>query len=156
VRNSNRKPQITAFENALKHVCQKLAIELVRDGEGATKLIEVIAEGTQTDRDAKLAARAIAVSPLVKTAMFGEDPNWGRILSAAGASGADFNPEKAAVILNGRPVYKNGKVCNPHAKLLKGNTILIHTILGAGNGFARVWTCDFSYEYIKINAEYTT
>src|SRR4029079_9461115 len=100
---------VKAFAAALDEVCQSLAYQIAADGEGATKVVTITVRQAKTDKDAKLMARAIANSPLVKCAMNGNDPNWGRIVSAAGLAGAAFNPEKATLTLQGTTVFKNGQ-----------------------------------------------
>jgi len=149
-----------AFAAGLVQVCQSLARELVRDGEGATKLIEVRVTGARTEAEARQAAHAIANSPLVKTAFFGNDPNWGRIVMAAGKSGADLAPERLRLAIAGVPVVRDGEplpfdrdavraaMCRPETDL--------ELDLGVGQASATVWTCDLTYDYVRINAEYTT
>ena len=130
------------------------------DGEGATKFLEVNVVGAATWADAKTAAMAIAKSPLVKTAFFGEDPNWGRIVCAAGYSGAEMVADKVNLEIGGIRLVENGMNCNVPAEAL-APTMSQHDIsmtidLAAGSEKATVWTCDFSYEYVKINGEYHT
>ena len=133
---------------------------IAHDGEGATKFLEVNVTGAATWEDAKTAAMAIAKSPLVKTAFFGEDPNWGRIVCAAGYSGAAMEADKVNLSIGGIRLVENGMNCNVPAEKL-APTMAEHDIsmsidLGAGEESATVWTCDFSYEYVKINGEYHT
>ncbi|MDD2324849.1 MAG: bifunctional glutamate N-acetyltransferase/amino-acid acetyltransferase ArgJ [Alphaproteobacteria bacterium] len=148
-----------AFEAALAHVCTYLAKEIARDGEGATKFVEIVVRGSA---DPMKVAKTIANSPLVKTAIFGNDPNWGRILAAAGRSGVAFDPTLATVMLAGETVFANGQptAFDPAAlsATMKGLTELtIRVDLGdGGEEEASVWTCDFSYDYVKINADYHT
>lgn len=146
------------FRNNLEYVCKYLSKQIARDGEGATKLIEVVIEGAGTQDDAYKAAAAIAKSPLVKTAMFGEDANWGRIINAVGYSGAEFNPEYTDIYISDLPVCKNGCAVDfdeAAAKaLLKKNEIRLLVRLNKGVYSDHVWTCDFSYDYVKINASY--
>ena len=130
------------------------------DGEGATKFLEVNVVGAASFADAKLAAMTIAKSPLVKTAFFGKDPNWGRIACAAGYSGAALDPEKLNLDIGKIRLVENGLNKNVDLKLL-APTMAEHAIsmtvdLGVGSSKATVWTCDFSYEYVKINGEYHT
>jgi len=149
-----------AFQQALDKVCVYLAKEAARDGEGATKLIEVRVSGAVTPREAQIAARTIAGSSLVKTAVYGADPNWGRILAAAGRSGANMEEGKVELHLGETSVVKDGipvkfdkeSVVN----YLKGNEINIRLNLHLGRGEATAWGCDMTEEYVKINAEYTT
>jgi glutamate N-acetyltransferase/amino-acid N-acetyltransferase len=146
------------FEAELYQLLKKLAIGIVRDGEGATKLIEVIVEGAVSDQDAVKAARTIALSPLVKTAMHGEDANWGRIIAAVGYSGIEFDPAKFEIFINNIQILqKNYIVTLPNAvanQTLKGTNIQLKVKLNAGDGSANCWTCDFSEDYVKINGSY--
>ena len=146
---------------ALRAVCEPLAIGIVRGGEGATKLITIRVTGGRSDADAKRTARAIANSPLVKTAVHGGDPNWGRLVAVAGRSGAAFSLDRAAVRIGPVELFSHG---SPHderapdaADYLGGTDIEIEVDLGTGgSGRARMWTCDLSAEYVRINAEYRT
>jgi len=153
-------PEFVSFLNCLGKVMKKLSIDIVRDGEGATKLVEITVEGALTDRDADKAARTVALSPLVKTAIHGEDTNWGRIIAAVGYSGIEFDPSEFEIIINGSPVLKkNYEVVLPAEeanKLLEPREIKILLKLNCGAGTATCWTCDFSEEYIKINGSYRT
>lgn len=149
------------FIGALTDVCGFLAREIVRGGEGATKLVTVNVTGAATHDDAWLAARTICNSPLVKTAIHGGDPNWGRLVAAAGRSGAAFNIDTTSVSIGDVHLFVKGV---PHDDLaprasdvLMEKTITITVDLGlGGNHAATMWTCDFSAEYVKINAEYRT
>lgn len=149
-----------AFVAALSEVCITLAKKVARDGEGATKLVEVRVTGAPSDADAKKVGRTIAESPLVKTALFGNDPNWGRLMMAAGRAGVPFDPDNASATLAGIEVFKNGVPAafdkTAASEAMKTEEVLVTVDLGAGNGKATFYTCDFSYEYVKINAEYTT
>jgi glutamate N-acetyltransferase/amino-acid N-acetyltransferase len=145
----------------LLHVAGHLAREIVRGGEGATKLVTVRVTGAATQADAWLAARTIANSPLVKTAIHGGDPNWGRLIAAAGRSGAAFNLDGASVSVGDVQVFVNG---TPHderseqaAAIMQASELTVVVDLGVrGLHTATMWTCDFSAEYVKINAEYRT
>jgi glutamate N-acetyltransferase/amino-acid N-acetyltransferase len=147
--------------HALKAACEPLAIGIVRGGEGATKLITVRVTGGESDADAKLTARAIANSLLVKTAIHGGDPNWGRLVAVAGRSGSQFCLDRAVVRIGGIELFSGGA---PHderspaaAEYLAGREIDVTVDLGTGgNGRSRMWTCDLSAEYVRINAEYRT
>jgi glutamate N-acetyltransferase / amino-acid N-acetyltransferase len=147
--------------DALRQVCEPLAIGIVRGGEGATKLVTVRVTGGASNVDARRAARAIANSPLVKTAIHGGDPNWGRLVAVAGRSGAEFVPDAAAVRIGPVELFSGGA---PHderspeaAAYLKGTDIEVEVDLGTGgSGCWRMWTCDLSAEYVRINAEYRT
>ena len=148
------------FENAVRMVAEHLARSIVYDGEGVSKFVSVEVSGAANDRDAELAARAIANSPLCKTAWFGCDPNWGRILAAAGYSGASFLPENVSVYFDEMPVVRGGlDAGTPEselAELMKHREFSIKVDLGEGNGACTIWTGDFTYEYVKINADYHT
>jgi glutamate N-acetyltransferase/amino-acid N-acetyltransferase len=149
------------LQEALQTVCETLAKKIARDGEGATKLVEVRVGGASNPEDAKFVAQSIANSPLVKTALFGNDPNWGRILMAAGKAGVPFDPHAVSVGIGPHCVFRNGMPTDADLGLvsesMKSEEVVIEVNLGlAPGGSAIVWTCDFSYDYVKINAEYTT
>jgi glutamate N-acetyltransferase/amino-acid N-acetyltransferase len=149
------------FAGALGELSQELARAIARDGEGATKLVTVRVSGAKTAEDATRAARRIANSMLVKTALFGGDPNWGRILQTAGAARVAIALERAVVTLGGVPVFRNGSPTGDAARRRAGRALAKKEVevaldLGAGRHAATVWTCDLSYDYVKINAEYTT
>lgn len=148
------------FVGALRATCTYLAQQVVRDGEGATKFLEITVKGAVNFDDAKTAAMAIAKSPLVKTAFFGQDPNWGRIFCAAGYSGAKLDPDKTSLTIGGLIIAADGVGAKPDAKALQtvmaAKDIKVEVDLGVGSSEATVWTCDFSYEYVKINADYST
>jgi len=157
---SGVQPSELEFETALGEVAISLAKQIARDGEGATKLIEVVVKGSE---DPKSIARTIANSPLVKTAMFGCDPNWGRVLMAAGRAGVPFDPGKALLTLTAADedhvLFANGAPAPFDPKrvssALKGDYVRIELDLGAGEE-ATIYTCDFGYGYVRINAEYHT
>jgi glutamate N-acetyltransferase/amino-acid N-acetyltransferase len=149
-----------AFVGGLRAVCLELALGIVRGGEGATKLVTVNVTGAASLDDARRAAKAIANSLLVKTAIHGGDPNWGRLIAVAGRANVAFELSRAMVVIGSTLLFKNGQ---PHdeaapeaADYLKGRDILISVDLGAGSMSATVWTCDLSAEYVRINAEYRT
>ncbi len=146
------------FVKALDFVCTTLAKKIAKDGEGATKLIEINVEGANSPEDAHKLVNAIAKSPLVKTAIFGEDANWGRIVTAAGYSGAQFDPNLIDVYLCGVLVCRNGSVADYSEeslkKLMAQNEISIKVNLKKGSFKDRIWTCDFSCDYVKINGSY--
>jgi glutamate N-acetyltransferase/amino-acid N-acetyltransferase len=149
-----------AFLEGLTAVCTALAQAVVRDGEGATRFVTIRVSGARSNADAKLAAMTIAKSPLVKTALFGADPNWGRVLCAIGYSGADIDPNRVLLHFGGMKVLEHGlplpfDEAGAHA-ILDVPEVLIDAELGLGDGTATVWTCDFSYEYVRVNAEYRT
>jgi glutamate N-acetyltransferase/amino-acid N-acetyltransferase len=150
-----------ALFEGFRQVAHELAIGIVRGGEGATKLAAITVTGAATDADAWTAARAIANSPLVKTAVHGADPNWGRLVAAAGRSGARFVLDRARVRIGGLVLFEDGQPFDERAPAaadyLKGDTLEIEVDLGAGGTHtATVWTCDLTAEYVKINAEYRT
>ncbi|HEX9495024.1 MAG TPA: bifunctional glutamate N-acetyltransferase/amino-acid acetyltransferase ArgJ [Candidatus Limnocylindria bacterium] len=148
------------FLDALTAVCLDLARAIVADGEGVTKVFEVRVIGADSDADARAAARTITTSNLVKTAIHGADPNWGRILAAAGRSGAKVDAAKASIRIGGTAVYEHGAPRPFDAAavraLLERAEIQIELDLGLGEGSARAWGSDLSAEYVRINAEYTT
>lgn len=148
------------FQRALEELCIRLAQRIARDGEGATKLVEIEVRGAPTFTQARKMAKTIAESPLVKTALFGNDPNWGRILAAMGRSGVDFDPDRAQIALQGTLVYAEGKPALYDAQhlheQLKTERVTIMVDLQGGTEHATVWTCDLSYDYVRINAEYHT
>ena len=150
-----------AFVLGLDSVCSWLAREIVRGGEGATKLATVTVTGAASDQEAQQAARLIANSPLVKTALHGEDPNWGRIVAVAGRSGVDFDQAKTEVRIGSTTLFANATVMAEQepaaAAHLAGDEVELSIDLGTGgSGTARMWTCDFSPEYVHINADYRT
>jgi glutamate N-acetyltransferase/amino-acid N-acetyltransferase len=149
-----------AFAAGLTAVCRELALGIVRGGEGATKLVTVHVTGAAASDEARKAAKAIANSPLVKTAIHGGDPNWGRLIAAAGRAGVAFDLERAAVVIGSTVLFKDGR---PHdekapeaAEYLKGKELTVSVDLGAGRASSTVWTCDLSAEYVRINADYRT
>ncbi len=148
------------FREALDFMCTALAIMVARDGEGATKLIEINVEGARTKSDALKIASAVAKSPLVKTAIFGEDANWGRIITAAGYSGARFNPELTDIFIGELKVCSKGTGLGfdeeKAAEILGSSEVSIRIDLNQGKAADRIWTCDLTYDYIKINGSYRT
>jgi glutamate N-acetyltransferase/amino-acid N-acetyltransferase len=149
-----------AFVQGLGAVCRELALAIVRGGEGATKLVTVTVSGAASSAEARQAAKAIANSLLVKTAVHGGDPNWGRLIAVAGRAGVAFDLSRAAVMIGPTTLFKNGQ---PHdeaadeaAAYLKGSDITLSVDLGAGPASSTVWTCDLSAEYVRINADYRT
>jgi glutamate N-acetyltransferase/amino-acid N-acetyltransferase len=148
------------FRDALFEVCSSLAIMIARDGEGATKLVEVKVCKAPTFNDARTVAMAVANSNLVKTAIFGEDANWGRIICAVGYSGVEIDPNKIDIFLGDEKMAENGAgldFSEERAKaILSKNSVTILIDLHMGEAEATAWTCDFSYEYVKINADYRT
>ncbi|MBF7083444.1 bifunctional glutamate N-acetyltransferase/amino-acid acetyltransferase ArgJ [Desulfallas sp. Bu1-1] len=153
-------PDFTAFCAALEEVCRNLAVAIARDGEGATKLLEVRVRGARTERDARTAARAVAASNLVKSAVFGEDANWGRVLCAVGYSGADFDPDAVDVFIGDEKVAENGAVLpfseERAARALAGKHVVITIDMKTGDAGATAWGCDLTYDYVRINGSYRT
>ena len=150
-----------AFLEALESVCISLARQMATDGEGATKFVTVTVKGAKTERDAERAARAVAKSPLAKTSWFGKDPNWGRVLAAVGYSGADVVDMKTEVFYDRVWAFKCGKVADAAQlkkleKVLKKSAFEVVVDLHLGKGESSIYTCDFSLDYVHINADYTT
>ena len=148
-----------AFRAALADLCHQLALLVVRDGEGATKLIEIRVEGAESDRSAHRIAMSIANSPLVKTAIAGEDANWGRVVMAVGKAGEPAERDKLSIRFGETLVAREGLAVEgydeaPVAAHLKGQEIAVGVDLGLGDGVATVWTCDLTHGYISINADY--
>lgn len=150
-----------AFAEALQAVCASLARQIIEDGEGVGHVIELAVEGAATATDAKRIARSIAQSPLVKTAFAGCDPNWGRILAAAGYSGVAFDPGKVSIWIGGLPVCWRGQVAadfdkdHVHRAMME-RTVAVRLELGMGNAACHFLTCDLTAEYVRVNAEYST
>lgn len=148
------------FFDKLMMLCTELAKQIAADGEGASKFLTINVKGSKSFADAKTVGMAIANSPLVKTAFFGEDPNWGRVICAVGYSGADMVPEKTVVKFGGITIFANGTGATYDEKALahvmKEKDIVIDIELNMGQEDATVWSCDLSYEYVKINGEYHT
>ena len=149
------------FLVALETVCVSLARQMAADGEGATKFVTVTVTGASTTKDAERAARAIAKSPLAKTSWFGRDPNWGRVLAAVGYSGAKVDGAKAEIFYGRQWAYRRGEVAGEKqlaklAKVLQADSFEITVDLHLGKGEATIYTCDFSVDYVHINANYTT
>lgn len=148
------------FQRALDGVCVLLAKAIARDGEGATRRIEVVIRGATSEADARQAARTVAASPLVKAAVHGADPNWGRILAAAGRSGAALDADTCYIEIGGVCVYKGGTPFPFEKKevsdYLRNDEVIIVVDLNLGGETATAWGCDLSREYVTINAEYTT
>jgi glutamate N-acetyltransferase/amino-acid N-acetyltransferase len=158
---SGKRPSLKRFESALTEVLESLAVQIVRDGEGARKLVTIDVEGAASDAAAEKIARSIANSPLVKTAIAGADPNWGRIISAAGNAGVAFDPRKVQIAMQGVTVCRGGLAAefseDGMTKLLNEAECSIRfSIRGGGRGKTRFWTCDFTEEYIRINGSYRT
>jgi glutamate N-acetyltransferase/amino-acid N-acetyltransferase len=153
--------EMPGVQAAVTRVMQSLAKQIVRDGEGAKKLITIEVRGAKNDAAAVAIARSIANSPLFKTAIAGSDPNWGRIICAAGNSGVEFDPAKVDIVMHGVPVCKSGLAApfseaELKTKLDAPDCPIAFTIRGTGKGCATFWTCDFTHGYIDINASYRT
>ncbi|MFC1500837.1 bifunctional glutamate N-acetyltransferase/amino-acid acetyltransferase ArgJ [Elusimicrobiota bacterium] len=152
------KKECKIFSKALNEVTLELAKMLVKDGEGATKFVEVNVKNALNEKDAKKIASTVATSPLFKTAVFGHDPNWGRIIAAAGRAGVCFNPDLVDVYINNKIVVKKGIGVNFSEKLMKKELnkkeIKFKLDLKQGSKTSKYYTCDFSYDYVKINASY--
>jgi len=158
---ANVKADNTAFIAALKEICTSLAKQIVADGEGVTHVVELQIEGAASDADALKVARAIAHSPLVKTAWAGSDPNWGRLMAATGYSGAEVDPARIAIWFGDQQICVNGGRVpgfdEPRAhKYLQNREFTIRIDLGLGKGHCRFWTTDLTTEYVHINADYST
>ena len=156
------------FQEALNYLCIDLAKKMARDGEGATKFIEANVVGAKNDEDARLAAKSIISSSLFKSAVFGGDPNWGRIVSAIGYSGCDLNPDIVTISIaddvDDVDLVKKGEILafedTPYLeraeKIMQSKNIIVNIDMYLGEGEATAWGCDLTYDYVKINAEYTT
>ena len=150
---------IDSLVQALTAVCRPLALDIVRGGEGATKLLTITVSGATSDADARRCARAIANSLLVKTAVHGGDPNWGRLLAVAGRAGVTIDPARARVVVGSAVLFSDGGPHNDRepaaADHLAGSEVAVEVDLGTGRGSsATMWTCDLSAEYVRINADY--
>jgi len=151
-----------AFAEALHKIMRFLAREMVRDGEGATKLVTYNVTGAKDERQAEIAAKALSDSLLVKTALYGEDPNWGRIASTIGASGVDSNEMTLKISFDDVCVYDKGEVFfdaameTKAAEVMKKESFTIHCDLGIANGSFEAFGCDLGYKYVEINADYRT
>jgi len=152
-------PRLAGFRLALAAVMRDLALQVVKDGEGLTKFVAVRVTGAESDVAARRIAKSIANSPLVKTAIAGEDPNWGRIVMAIGKAGEAADRDRLAIWLGDILVAKDGEVAGSYreaegAAYMKKPEIIIHADVGVGNGAATIWTCDLTHGYIAINADY--
>jgi glutamate N-acetyltransferase/amino-acid N-acetyltransferase len=147
------------FQHLLEQILNSLAKSLVKDGEGVTKCVDIIVKGAMSNQDARAVADTISTSPLVKTALFGEDANWGRLIAAAGRAGVPINPDSIDIYFNQVQLTRNSMGCGPEAEILatrvlKEPEFSIVLDLSMGQGSASVLTCDFSFDYVKINADY--
>ncbi|HSV31805.1 MAG TPA: bifunctional glutamate N-acetyltransferase/amino-acid acetyltransferase ArgJ [Atribacteraceae bacterium] len=153
-------PDYPIFCEGLEWVCRELARDLARDGEGATKLLTIRVDGAGHEEDARRAAFTIAESLLVKTAFFGEDPNWGRIIAALGRSSAEIRPERVTVSINGYRCVEQGRSVQGDVRtqlraIMKERELEIVLDVGVGGASCTVWTCDLSVDYVKINSHYS-
>lgn len=149
------------FLRGLKFLTAELSKKIVRDGEGATKFVQIEVAGAKSYADAKMVGRKVSTSSLLKSCVYGEDPNWGRIAAACGASGVKFNPDRVDIYLGGVKVLSNGASVKNYdrektRRLFKKDDIYIKVDLKDGKYMAKAWTCDLSLEYVRINAEYST
>lgn len=151
-------PDWNNFYNTLKMVAEDLSKAIARDGEGATKLIEVEVDGAVSDEEARKIAKTVVGSPLVKTAVFGCDANWGRIIAAIGYSGATIDPDQIMIKIGDKKMVENGEPVpfdeEELIKILKSNEVKIYVSLNQGNGHGFAWGCDLTYDYVQINASY--
>lgn len=159
--NNTKKADKKNFEEALAFICKEMAKKIVFDGEGATKLIEVTVKNAKSKLDAKKIAKSIVGSNLVKCAMFGNDPNWGRIISAIGNSDAHFKEDKINILIQNKLIVENGVEVKDFnieeiSKLLKNDNVKVIVDLKIGNGEATAYGCDMSYDYVQINSQYHT
>ena len=161
IENAN-SADASAFQQALNELCLELAQDIIRDGEGSTKFVEIVVSKAQNSAEADGVARTIAHSPLVKTALFASDPNWGRILAAIGRAGVtDLDVDAVSLSINGVLIAENGARASSYSEeagvqAMASSDLLIEVVLNRGAESAVVWTTDFSYDYVKINAEYRT
>ncbi len=151
---SGGRPATGEFRDKLLEVCIQLATAIVRDGEGASKFVELIIEGAPSETAAHTIGRAIARSPLVKTAIYGADPNWGRIVGAIGNSGIPLKSDRVEIYISGVPI--SAATLEEARQQLSRKEVQIRVVLDSGSASARVWTCDLTEGYIRINADYTT
>ena len=150
---------LTAFQRLLHHICFELAMKVCRDGEGVTKVVRIVVTGAKSAEEAKQIARTIGTSSLVKTALFGEDANWGRIIAALGRAGVPIEPTRVALAFDRVPIVKAGVGLGRSAeqqisRVVRRREFTITLDLGLGSAVAQLWTTDLSYDYIKINASY--
>ena len=154
---SGVRPAATDFQAALNETCHDLALQLIADAEGAAHTIAIEVHHAASDEDAVQVGRAIARSNLFKCAVFGQDPNWGRVLAAIGTTAAHFEPERIDVAFNGVQVCRNGSIGDPRELVdLSGHDVHLEVDLHSGRHSATIWTNDLTYDYVKENAEYST
>jgi glutamate N-acetyltransferase/amino-acid N-acetyltransferase len=157
-RLGNARDALTDFQSALNRVCRELAWMIVRDGEGATRVMELEVRGARTEREAKLAAHAVATSPLVKTALHGGDPNWGRIIAAVGRSGARFSIKRVSLAVGKVTLVRNGNPAEYRekdaARVFARERVPITLDLGSGDARTVVLSSDLGHDYVSLNADY--
>lgn len=154
---SGVRPTSADFQAALDEACLDLTLQLMADAEGAAHMIAIHVEHAASEDDAVHVGRAIARSSLFKCAVFGQDPNWGRVLAAIGTTEADFEPDRIDVSFNGVPVCRDGSIGDPRELVdLSGHDVEVHVDLRNGRHSATIWTNDLTYDYVKENAEYST
>lgn len=155
-----RSADVQAFNEALREVCIELSKKIAKDGEGASKFLEICVWSAKSPKDAQRMAEVVATSPLVKTAAYGEDSNWGRILAAMGRSGVAFDPQKVDIAFGTLFVFKQGAPTHISAEKarepLKAKEVTLNIYLHAGKAIGHYWTCDFTGQYVDINARYRT
>jgi glutamate N-acetyltransferase / amino-acid N-acetyltransferase len=151
------------FARALEECCRSLAVQIAMDGEGATKLLEVTVDGAPSEEEAATVARTIVASPLVKTALYGEDPNWGRVIAAAGRAGIRFDPDRVDLWISdgsvSHPLVSDGKIVvdlTAAKQAMQGKKVIFSLDLHSGSGSATAWGCDLTEKYVEINGRYTT
>jgi glutamate N-acetyltransferase/amino-acid N-acetyltransferase len=152
-------PAFAAFQRLLDRVCRDLAMKIVRDGEGVTKVVKLAVTGARTPADAKQIAKTIGTSLLVKTALFGEDANWGRIVAALGRAGVPIDPKRIGLAFDGVPILKAGRPLGAAAqrridRIVRNREFTVSIAAGSGAASAALWITDLSYEYVRINASY--
>ena len=160
--NSTLEPHSRAFNQfreMLHEVCHFLALEICRDGEGASKVVKIQVTGTSNHQQAKSIAETLATSPLIKTAIFGADPNWGRVIMALGRSGVSMTPSKLTIAFDGIPIVRNGRFLGSSIErhirtIMQKRHYSLNISVGRGIGRATLWTTDLTYEYVRINASY--
>ena len=144
------------FIKALKFVATELARKMILDGEGATKFVEIVIKGAKTQKDADVIARHVADSSLIKTMIAGGDPNWGRVAASVGSAGVKINKNRVDIYIGNKSAMKNGAGVNKSLGALKGKEVKIIVDLKSGRSSSKIWTCDLTEEYVRINAEYET
>jgi len=157
------KVNLQEFSIALEECCRTLAVKIAEDGEGASKLLEVTVEGAPGEEEAAIVAKTVISSPLVKTAVYGADPNWGRVIAAAGRAGVEFNPDRVNLWMgdgqHSVPLVTSGEIVVDLSRakaLMQGKKVTFTLDLDAGKSKATAWGCDLTEKYVEINGRYTT